>query len=80
MVSTSVTELELIGSGTICKRQNLMSETDTEDGISSLKLSYRLYYGNGILRVTRAVGYEDSVRLQCLNGLHISIIWNNGNL
>ena len=80
MIAASVTKLKLIGSCAICKRQNLMSQTDTENGVSALKFSYRLYYRNRILRVTRSVGYEDSVRLQCLNGLYISIIWHNSNL
>ena len=77
MVAATMTEFQLIGFGAIGQRNNLMSQTNTENRIFSPELTYQLDYRKGILRISGAVGEENAIGLQCFYGFRCAVPGEN---
>lgn len=68
LVDAVMTELELVGLKTERTAKELIAEADAEEGIAGVEhLAQQIDFGRGLLRVARAVGEEDAIRIQCLD-------------
>ena len=80
MITAPVSEFQFVGFGSIRQRNDLVSQTDTENWILSPELPYQFNDRDHILRISRAIGKKNPVRMQLLYVFCCCVPWNDGHI
>ena len=64
MIAAAMTEFQLIGLGSVCEGQDLMTQTDAEDRDGADQPLHGVDHLGNILGIAGAVGKEDAVRIK----------------
>ena len=80
VISTTMSELQLVGLGAIGKRNDLVPQADSEHGVLPTETFHGLDHLRNICGITGAIGKENAIRTQPLDLHGGSIPWNDGHL
>ena len=80
VVAAPVAEFQLVGTRTVCKRNDLMPQANTKHRLEADQGTNCLDCVRNIHRISRTVGDKHPVRIQGTNPACGSIPWHNGYL